>query len=265
MFKTLAVVAGGGMVLAGGAFALPHENCGEEASKAVDCSKCHSLTVEEANRLLKGVGEVKGVRGSAVKGLFELTIENKGQRAVAYVDFAKKNLMPGPIFDIATRKVVTGTSDQQPKPAAVNIDSIPTDSSIVMGNPKGKKRLFVFTDPDCPFCAKLHWELVKLIYMEPDLAIYVKMYPLKMHPGAHDKARVILGAKSQYLLDKAFSGEALPAPGANDPAKPVDDTIKFADSIGINATPTLVLPDGRIMPGFRDAAAIKKLLSEGAK
>jgi thiol:disulfide interchange protein DsbC len=53
----------------------------------------------------------------------------------------------------------------------------------------------------------------------------------------------------------------LPQPGAKDGKKPVDDTIKFAESIGINSTPTLVLPDGRIMPGFQEAAAVKELIA----
>ncbi len=41
--------------------------------------------------------------------------------------------------------------------------------------------------------------------------------------------------------------------------------MNFAQSIGINATPTLVLPDGRIMPGYQDAAALEKLLTEEKK
>ena len=127
-------------------------------------------------------------------------------------------------------------------------------------NPKGKKRLFVFTDPECPFCAKMHVELKKLTALEPDLAIFIKLYPLKMHPNAYDKSRVILNRKSLALLEKSFAGEKLPAPGARDAKKPVDDTMRFAESAGINSTPTLVLPDGRILPGFKDAAAMRKLL-----
>lgn len=255
-FASFLILASAAVVLA-----MPHEECGN-AKK--ECSACHAMTTQEAGSILKDVGEVKQVKLAAVPGLFELILENKGKQATVYMDFGKKYLLTGPVFDIATKKQVGVSSNQHMKPATVKADAIPAENSIVMGNPEGKRKLFVFTDPECPYCTRLHHELVKLMYMEPDLAIYVKMFPLKMHPKAYDKARVILSAENpQYLLDKAFAGEELPPPTAKDSSKPVDDSIKLAESLGISATPTLVLPDGRIMPGFREAGEIKKLLSQG--
>jgi thiol:disulfide interchange protein DsbC len=103
-------------------------------------------------------------------------------------------------------------------------------------------------------------ELVKLTYMEPDLAIYVKMFPLKMHPGAYDKARVILGGDSAYLLNKAFAGEPLPAATDKDRKEPVDETLKLGESLGITGTPTLVLPNGTVVTGYKEAGELKKLI-----
>jgi len=219
------------------------------------------LTVAEANLLLAGLGvEVKEVRVAPINGMWELIMEKSGERSVAYLDREKRHLVPGPVFDIASKSLVGAQVVAPPHTGKVDTASIPLTDSIVMGNPNGKKRLIVFTDPDCPFCAKLHWELVKLTYMEPDLAIYVKMFPLKTHPKAYDKARVILGGKSPKLLDKAFAGESLPDPGLNDPSRPVDDTIKIGETIGVSGTPTLVLPDGRLLAGVRSATQLKDLI-----
>jgi thiol:disulfide interchange protein DsbC len=238
----------------------PQEGCGGS------CDKCHTLTVQEANTILTGLGaEVKEVQPAAVKGLWKLTFAKEGQQGVAYLDFGKKYLVNGQIFDVAAKSLVDAPANQPKEATSVDPATIPLANSIVMGNPKGKKKLFVFTDPECPFCARLHGELKKLAAMEPDLAIYIKMLPLKIHPKAYDKARVILGAKGKSLqvLDKAFSGAKLPPPGAKDARKPVDDSIRFAESAGINMTPTLVLPDGRVMAGFKEAAALKELLAGG--
>jgi len=131
-----------------------------------------------------------------------------------------------------------------------------------MGNTSGKKRLIVFTDPDCTFCERLHGELKKLVVLEPDLAIYIKMFPLKMHPEAYSKSRVILGANSLELLEKAFSGEKMPEPGDKDLKTPVDETIKLAESLGIDGTPALLLPGGLLISGARDAASLQKLLKD---
>ncbi|MFZ3207683.1 MAG: DsbC family protein [Geobacteraceae bacterium] len=241
--------------LAAPAVAMSQQGCGG------DCASCHSLSDKEAGDLLKNVGTVKAVGMAPVRGLFELTLEKDGRHATAYIDYGKKHLITGPIFDIASGRVISPLPvNAEKKPTNVDIAKIPLDNALIMGNPKGTKKLFVFTDPECPFCVKLHTELKKLVAMESALTIYIKLYPLKMHPKAYDKARVILGANSLELLERAFSGSPLPPPGTKDTAKPVDDSIRFAESVGINSTPTLIFPDGRIMPGFQDAEAMRKLL-----
>jgi thiol:disulfide interchange protein DsbC len=236
----------------------------ESNQKAIhSCASCHSLSKEEAGTIFKGLGEVTDVKTSPLKGLYEITVQQKNRRAVAYLDFGKKLLVPGPIFNIATKRPITPPPVELPKVISkVELDKIPLANSIVMGNPDGKKRLFVFTDPDCPFCGRLHGELKKLVAMEPDLAVYIKMYPLKSHPAAYDKARVILGSKSLELLEKAFSGEKLPAPGDRDPGLPVDESLSLGDSLGVEGTPAMIFPDGTLVSGFRDAKTLRALLTE---
>jgi thiol:disulfide interchange protein DsbC len=53
----------------------------------------------------------------------------------------------------------------------------------------------------------------------------------------------------------------LPAATEKDRKEPVDETIKLGESLGITGTPTLVLPDGRIVSGYREADKIKKLIN----
>jgi thiol:disulfide interchange protein DsbC len=244
--------------------ALAMDGCGAGA-----CASCHTLTIREANELLHGVGEVKKIDAAPVNGLWLLEMEKEGRRGVVFIDFGKKNLIAGTVFPLTPEKA----GKQQPKePTAVvahkgklDVAQIPLDNSIVMGNPRGTTKLFVFTDPDCSFCARLHGELKKLVALEPDLAIYVKMYPLKIHPRAYDRARTILAARSPELLDRAFAGGELPMPGAAESGMPVDVTIRVAESLGIDATPTLVLPDGSVIVGGRDAESLKGLLAAAGK
>jgi len=239
------------------------ESCaGNTGHPGGDCANCHNLGIDEAGKFLESIGKVVSVKHSPVRGLFEVSLENQGKQGTAYIDYAKKHLIAGPVFSLETKKpLADGQQASQQKPAKVDINSLPVKNSIILGNPEGKKRLFVFTDPDCPFCSKLHMELIKLVYMEPDLAIFIKMFPLKMHPGAYDKARVIMGGDSVYLLNKAFAGEQLPAPSNKDLKEPIDESIKLGESLGITGTPALVLPDGSVMSGYREAAELKRLIS----
>lgn len=231
-----------------------------------ECASCHALSQQEAARLLEKVGTVKTVKMAPIRGLYELTLEKDGRQGIAYLDYGKKHVMVGPIFPLDPKEASAATPK---KTAHVEPGKIPSENSLIMGNPRGTKRLFVFTDPECPFCARLHGELKKLVAMEPDLIVYIKLLPLKIHPHSFDKARVILGARSLELLDKAFAGGRLPQPGAGDSADPVEATLKVAGSRGIDATPTLVLPDGQIFAGFKTAEELRKMVSnvsdKGAK
>lgn len=245
------------MLAATGASAMSKEGCGG------DCNGCHPLSVKEANALVKGLGgKVTQVKFPAMRGIWEIDMEKDGKKAVAYLDFGKKHIIPGPIFSLATQKPISAVAQPPAAVTKVNPSAIPLSNSIILGNPRGAKRLFVFTDPDCPFCAKLHGELKKLVAKDPAVAVYVKLFPLKMHPAAYDKSRLILQERSAKILDDAFSGVKLQPPGAHASAKGVDETIKLAQSLGVNSTPTLILPDGRVMPGVRNAAEIEALLSD---
>jgi thiol:disulfide interchange protein DsbC len=234
------------------------EGCGDGP-----CAKCHSLTLTEANELLREVGRVNRVEAAPVNGLWRLELEKDGRRGVVFMDFGKKNLIAGTVFPLAT-KAGSGKAEGAAEKSSTGAAALPLENSIVMGNPSGKKRLLVFTDPNCPVCAKLHGELKRLVAMEPDLAVYIKMFPLPSHPGAYDKARVILEENSLETLERAFSGASIARPGqapTKQTKKLVDDCIKLGASLGLEATPTLILPDGRLVTGFHDAEALQKLLA----
>lgn len=229
-----------------------------------DCAACHKLNEKDANELLKKIGvTVKSVKQAPVKGFFELLVEKDGKKGLIFVDYAKKDIIQGAIFSLETlQPVASHPLDQfQPKQVtSIDPKTIPVDNSVVIGNPKGSKKLYVFTDPDCPYCRKMHVELLKLEKIDPDVAIYIMLYPLAMHPQSFDKARVILETQSHDLLDKAFEGKEVPKPTKEDSKARIEANIKFANANGISGTPTLVMPDGKVVVGMRDADTLKKML-----
>jgi thiol:disulfide interchange protein DsbC len=96
----------------------------------------------------------------------------------------------------------------------------------------------------------------KVIKERKDIAFFIKLYPLPMHKDAYEKAKAIVCEKSLALLDDAFEKKQLPKPKCETTA--IDDNIKLAQKLGISGTPAIVMPDGRLIPGAMDAAAIIK-------
>lgn len=234
------------------------------AGHGSDCASCHKLTEKEATELISRTGGVvTSVKPSPAKGLFELQVERNGQKGLIFMDYSKKYLLQGMVFDRVKLEPVTAHKLDIPQPkqqTSLDVKTIPTSGAINMGNPKGAIKLYVFTDPDCPYCRNTHAELKKLAKLAPDLAIYVVLYPLPMHPGAYDKARSIVETQSLEVLDKAFEGKDVPKPEKESSKKTVDENIRFANANGISGTPTIVMPDGKIEVGARDAEALKKML-----
>ena len=224
-----------------------------------DCSKCHQLKTEEADNLLKGLIpglKVLQVNPSPLRGFWEVYFESGGRKGLFYLDFAKKLAFSGALISIADKKNLT--QDRLTDLNRVEVSQIPLDDAVVMGDPKAKIRIIAFDDPDCPYCARLHQEMKKIIEERKDIAFFVKMFPLKIHPGAYEKAKAIVCAKSAALLDDAHLGKSLPKPSCETTA--VDESLKLGEKLGIQSVPTLILPDGRVLPGYKDAKTLLALI-----
>ena len=218
-----------------------------------DCSKCHTINNQEVKDILQGLkiaqAEVLGIQMSPIKGLWEVTINDRGKRGVLYVDFSKNYILPGPIIEVKTgvNKTMEKLGKTQEK-KKIDFAKIPLPSPLVVGNPRASQRVVVFTDPDCPFCGKLHAELEKIIQERSDIVFHILLYPLAMHKDAYWKSKSIVCNRSLKMLEEAFAQR--PIPRSECDTKDIDNNIRLAESLGISSTPTVVAPDGRVHVGY---------------
>lgn len=258
MLKELSVALAVSMIVSTPSFAMAKDGC------SGDCASCHSMTTKEADALLKKIEvKVKSVKQSPARGLYEVLVEKDNKQGLLFIDYGKKHLMQGVVVNLDTLEPVSAHAQDLPQSkqvTSIDVATIPADKAVVIGNPKGSKKLYVFTDPDCPYCRKLHLELKKLEKIAPDVAIYVMLYPLAMHPQAYDKSRSAIESRKHEILDHAFEGKDVPKPVKESSKKDVETIVKFATEHGISGTPTMILPDGKVVVGMRDANTLKKML-----
>lgn len=227
---------------------------------AGSCSDCHNLTVAEAKTILKGgVDAVHGVDFAEMPGVWAVDVEKDKNRFPVYIDFSKSYVVAGNIIRLQDGKAIAGRRQQAPpKPARIDVDRIPLDDALLLGSADAKKKVVVFTDPQCPWCKKLHAEIVEVVRRDPDIAFLIKLFPLKIHPEAYAISKSIVCLNSLAMLETSLTDKPVPPPLCDTPV--VDQTLALAKELGINSTPTMILPDGSVIPGSRKADDLLRLL-----
>jgi len=232
-----------------------------------DCKSCHTLTIKEAQSLLFEFDKkiiVKNVEASPSRGLWEVSFLVDNQQAIGYIDFAKANFIHGNIIKLDTKQNLTRDhliDLNYANAEKLDVKKIPITDAIVIGEPKAKKKVIVFTDPDCPYCSKLHQEITALVKERNDIVFLIKMYPLiSIHKDSYKKSKIVVCEKTIDMLEKAYNKKPLPETSCD--TNIVDETIRLAEKLGITGTPALVLPDGRLIKSFLSAYDINRLIPE---
>ncbi len=234
------------------AFTPTEEGCG-----AGTCSDCHSLSTNEAKELFKGLqGEVVSTDFAEVPGLWQIGMKVQDKVLPVYMDFSKSYLISGNIIRLHDRKNLTEVRYRQLNP--VDVASIPTDDALLLGNPMAENKIIVFTDPHCPYCKNLHEVLKQAVEKRSDLLFQIKLMPIK--ESSKGVAKTIVCNKSMEQLEAAF--EKKPLPEAECETDVIGQTLAMAQSLGIRSTPTLILPNGQIAPGYKSLEALLELIDQ---
>jgi thiol:disulfide interchange protein DsbC len=230
----------------------------KEAGAAKECAECHKLTKEEAGKVLgKVVDNVVGVVQGPFPGIWEVDVARNGKTYPIYLDYSLKYLFNGQFIRLGDMANLTG--ERYADLNRVDVASIPLKDAIRVGSPSAKKTVIVLSDPTCPYCVKLHGAIRNAAAKDADVAFFVMPYPRNRNDQAtYRKCLAVVCSKSEKLLDDAYAGKEVPPAACKTDA--VDETMRLADRLKIQGTPTMILPDGRMVSGYMETEALLALL-----
>lgn len=111
-------------------------------------------------------------------------------------------------------------------------------------NPSGNKTVYMFTDPDCPFCKQAK---EKLQSYNGEYRVVVKYFPLEqIHPGATQKA---IGEEAEWLKNNR-KDLVKEADIFKEAKRMVEEDIAEARKAEIMGVPTYVMEDGTVKQGL---------------
>lgn len=198
--------------------------------------------------------KISQVSTTAVPGITEVVM---GQN-IAYVNESGRYFLFGRLYDMKEQKDLTQARLEDVQKA--DVKDIDTSLAIRMVQGDGSRSIYVFSDPECPYCKQLDISLSKL----DNVTIYLFLLPLEsIHPKSREKAIAIWCSKDRAIAwnDYMTKGVYTKSPVKCD--NPIDKIGTLAMALGINGTPTLISSDGRKMSGARDVAAINTWLDQG--
>lgn len=213
--------------------------------------------IEQAVRQAMPSTKIDAIAPSPIPGLVEVVA---GQN-ILYADTSGRWLMVGHLYDLETAQDVT--ADRKAQLSRLDWNSLPLEAAVHYG--EGPLKLAIFSDPDCPWCRKLHQALREAEGIE----VWEIMFPVPaLHPAARDKAVAILcharpvEALAQTMDGKATPGEPPAADCIGQAQQRVEQVMAFGHANDIQGTPTLVASDGRVHSGYLPLDQLKAWLEQ---
>lgn len=199
---------------------------------------------------------VKRIEDTPLEGLFEVHLES-GE--TFYSDGDGKHFIVGDLFENSDDGLVNLTQQARDRQRAERLAQVSDDDQVVFrGDKEPEAVLHVFTDTTCPYCRKLHEEVPAL--NEQGIAVHYLAFPRAglQSEGARQLGQVWCAEQPSEAMSAAKRGETLESPADCD--NPVEDQYHLGMELGVQGTPAIVLPNGRLVPGYVPAERLAGML-----
>jgi len=196
------------------------------------------------------------VSPSVLPGMYEAVYGPQ----IIYVSKDGRYMFEGDLYDIQKRVNLTESKREVGRAKVVN--DIDPQSMIVFAPAKPKYTITAFTDIDCGYCRKLHNQIAE--YNKLGIAVRYAAYPRSgVDTPSYEKAvSVWCAADRQKAMTIAKSGET---PEKKQCDNPIKKHMEAAKEVGVSGTPTLVLENGRVIPGYVEPARLLQILDQAGK
>jgi thiol:disulfide interchange protein DsbC len=181
------------------------------------------------------------IKASPSSALYEVEMDAQ----IFYVTADGKYLMMGDMMDLGGHNNLTEARRASMRQRL--FDEIGEQNMIVMGPKNPKRTITVFTDVDCPYCAKLHNDVpeltkhgVKVRYlMFPRAGVGSETYKRSVAVWcAEDRVKAVGIAKSGGKIDMKTC------------KNPVEQHFALGEKLHVEGTPTIFLDNGQKIGGY---------------
>ena len=164
---------------------------------------------------------------------------------IFYLSADGRYMLRGELMDLDARRNFTEETRRVAR--ADTVGALGEASMIVFAPDKVKHTITVFTDVDCPYCARMHQQMAD--YNRLGIKIRYTAFPRAGagSPTFDKMVSVWCAADQQEAMTDAKAGIEIETTRCDDP---VSDHYQAGKAIGVTGTPAIVLESGELIPGY---------------
>lgn len=210
----------------------------------------HEANIKQIRAVLKGVyPEVPyfDIKPSPMEGIYSVGL---GDASTFYASKDGLHYLSGELFQVRGQTVISLTEQEEQKKRRAMVLGLEEDNMIVFKAGQQKANITVFTDIDCGYCQKLHLEVPKLNQL--GVTVRYLAWP-RAGIGSRSYKKVVTAwcAKDRgATLTKLKARKPVPEINCE---SPVEEHYLLGQRLGLRGTPSILLDNGEMIPGYLPA------------
>ena len=204
-----------------------------------------------------GDAKVESVQKAPFGDLYEVVLRGPDGVQIFYVDDAASVIVAGQVFDAKSGRNLT--EERSRRLSAVKWGSLPFDDAITIVRGNGRRKIAVFSDPNCPFCKRFEKDLASL----DDSTVYIFLFPV-IKPQSVAQTKAVWCSPDRAKAWRELMLNDVQPSAKPDCKTPVEKLVALGRSLGANATPTWFVETGERYSGALKLADIRKILDEAS-
>lgn len=216
-------------------------------SANVSSSEQQAQQVRERLLLVQPDLPIETITPSAMPDLYQVQL--RGGR-IFYISANAEFILQGQLLQVQDGVPVNLTEQAERQALAVQMQALNQQEMVIFPAQERRTFITVFTDTDCGYCQKLHAEVPELNRLGVEVR-YLAFPRQGLVGGAYDSLVNVWCADDRLAaMTQAKSRQAVATKTCKNP---VDKQYALGRTIGVQGTPTIVLADGQIIPGYKPA------------
>ncbi|HKQ29083.1 MAG TPA: DsbC family protein [Burkholderiales bacterium] len=202
---------------------------------------------------LRGSGQIESVQKAPFGDLYEVVIRSPEGSQVYYADSSGNVIIAGQMIDAKSGRNLT--EERQRTLNTVKWSSLPFDDAVTTKRGTGRRKIAVFSDPNCPYCKRFEKDLAKL----DDITVHVFLYPV-IKPESVTQTKAVWCSKDRVKAWNDLMLRDIQPRAKPDCDTPVEKLVTLGRKLGANSTPTWFLENGERYQGALPIDEVTRLL-----